>query len=118
MARDFCTLSIYVPHRFYLPLLDAVARDLGFRSRSICVTQLLEQLFRAHGVLDQHQRPTARALALSPEVAALLRGSKATRAGKHADARRRALLEAAVHSTMPALPARPRRRHAKKSHRR
>jgi|MudIll2142460700_1097286.scaffolds.fasta_scaffold07426_3 hypothetical protein len=89
-SNGYCTLSLYVPQRFYLPMLDVAARRLGFRSRSICVVQLLERLFQAEGLLDKHRRPTDKALAASPEITALVQAGK----------QRRALLHSAKHEVL------------------
>lgn len=117
MARDYCTLSIYVPHRFYLPLLDLVAHDLGFRSRSLCLTQLLERLFLSKGMIDKHHRPTERAIAASKEVADLVRANKTQRGPAPRDSRRD-VLDTVVQLSAAQLPERPRRHPRHQRHRR
>jgi hypothetical protein len=44
---EYCTLSLYLPRRSYLHLLDVAVQMLGFKSRSECLTRLLERLFAA-----------------------------------------------------------------------
>ena len=99
---DYCTLSIYVPQRYYLPLLDVVAKELGCRSRSVCLTRLLEQLFLAHGLLDKQGRVTDKARAASKELVTLLRASKLRQQAQRQRQRRP--------SPTPPLPEPPRRR--------